>query len=109
MSYATKFFNIAIRESNLPNGGRRAAELAEIRVMGAIGLIANTRDEFIREGLDYVENFKDTADTAIEDIEQEPDHNPEIVRKIRTLTKESANVSFVKLFDLLSSDWDERH
>jgi hypothetical protein len=57
MSNAQKFFNMAIRESNLPDSNNDAGALAEIEVIGAIGMLygADGRDEFIKAGFSYLD------------------------------------------------------
>lgn len=108
MSYENKFLNLAVRESNLPNGSR-VSELAEVKMMGSIGLVAESRDDFIRAGIEFVEKFEASATETIAYMKEDTDYcNNEVVEEIGNLVAQSKQVSFGKLFDLLGNDWDER-
>ena len=104
-----KFFRLAVRETDLPDRAFGVADEAAAKVFGAIWQVANTRDQFIRAGLSYVEDFEESAEQSIEDLMQNEVVDEEVVQEIRSLIEEAKDVSFSGLFDLLAADWDERH
>jgi len=109
MSNELKFFHLAIRETDFADSALGVADKAAVKVYGAIGQGANTRDKYIRAGLSYVENFEESAEQAIEDLMQNEVVDNEVVLEIRGLIDQAKDVSLVELFDLLTADWDQMH
>lgn len=112
MSYASKFFQLAIRESDCPDFNNDPYSLAAVVVMGAIGqtlFMDDSRDTFIKAGFAYLDEFPTIAARAIEDEQQSDPPHAALINAIRELDAQSKQVELAEFFTLLAQDWDERH
>jgi hypothetical protein len=112
MSYAQKFYNIAIREGDVPADGAWGAE-GEAFVACAGGIdqlnVTGDRDGFIKQGFEFLDGFKESAERSIVCEQQQEEPREDLIRAIRDLVKESKQVELGEFFVLLAEDWDERY
>lgn len=79
MSYEYEILRAAVRESNLPDRARGVYDVAEIRIMGAIGQAGSflfpprgeREKKFIEAGLCYLDNLPASIDEEIKFIQED--------------------------------------
>lgn len=120
MAHEQKFFNLAVRESNLPQNSS-LEERIHILIMGMIGVSSITREDFSKQAVDFIDEFSENANIAIQKIldarqsdeennleSMHQDYYNEMIEYVRQLVLEADNVDRSIITHIAAADWDDR-
>lgn len=107
--FEQKFVRMAVAEGGrIPEGDCTAENHAQHILSFGIGFDAETKDEFLEEGVRFLGYFDSSVLESIRN-EKEGNNDQELIDAFRLLIKESKQINRDVFINLLSEDWDERH
>lgn len=105
-----KFFYMAVSEGGRPMDGDYIPEnIVCHRMSFGIGFDVETRERFLKEGINFLKNFESVCVDEIRNEQDNGDNDQQIIQAYRDLIVESKQVDVDKFLNLLGKDWDERH
>lgn len=107
--FENKFVDMAVSEGGRPVGGDYTAEnIVMNRLSFGIEMVAHSRESFLKEGINFLQNFESECVEEIRNEQEDGDNDQHIIEAYRDLIVESKQVDVDKFLNLLGTDWDER-